>query len=88
MMFYDVVCLKSILGFLMSERTSGVSPVIFSLNVLCPVQPLLSYIMKTGKENTLEDGIHQQRMLTHEKKTNFFELDLASDLAGWIQYET
>ena len=29
MMFYDVLCLKSILGFLLSERTSGVSPVIF-----------------------------------------------------------
>ena len=29
MMFYDVLCLKSILGFLFSERTSGVSPVIF-----------------------------------------------------------
>ena len=31
MMFYDVLCLKSILGFLLSERTSGVSPVIFDL---------------------------------------------------------
>ena len=30
MMFYDVLCLKSILGFLLSERTSGVSPVIFT----------------------------------------------------------
>ena len=30
MIFYDVLCLKSILGFLLSERTSGVSPVIFS----------------------------------------------------------
>ena len=29
MMLYDVLCLKSILGFLLSERTSGVSPVIF-----------------------------------------------------------
>ena len=29
MMFYDVLCLKSILGFLLSEHTSGVSPVIF-----------------------------------------------------------
>ena len=29
-MFYDVLCLKSILGFLLSKRTSGVSPVIFS----------------------------------------------------------
>ena len=28
-MFYDVLCLLSILGFLLSERTSGVSPVIF-----------------------------------------------------------
>ena len=26
MMFYDVLCLKSILGFLSSERTSGISP--------------------------------------------------------------
>ena len=29
MMFYDVLCLKSILGFHLSERNSGVSPVIF-----------------------------------------------------------
>ena len=29
MMFYDVLRLKIILGFLLSERTSGVSPVIF-----------------------------------------------------------
>ena len=29
MMFYDVLCFKSIFGFLLSERTSGVSPVIF-----------------------------------------------------------
>ena len=29
MMFYDVLCLKSNLGFLLSERTSRVSPVIF-----------------------------------------------------------
>ena len=29
MMFYYVLCLQSILGFLLSERTSGVSPVIF-----------------------------------------------------------
>ena len=36
MMFYDVLCLKSILGFLLSERTSGVSPVIFSENpIMC-----------------------------------------------------
>ena len=28
-MFYDVLCLKSNLGSLLSERTSGVSPVIF-----------------------------------------------------------
>ena len=34
MMFYDVLCLKSILGFLLSERTSGVSPAIFPLAVL------------------------------------------------------
>ena len=33
MMFYDVLSLKRILGFLLSERTSGVSPVIFSLEV-------------------------------------------------------
>ena len=30
-MLYDVLCLKSILGFLVSERTSGVSSVIFIL---------------------------------------------------------
>ena len=30
-MFYDVLCLKSILGVFLSERTSGVSPVIFLL---------------------------------------------------------
>ena len=29
MMFYDVLGLKSIPGFLLSERTSGISPVIF-----------------------------------------------------------
>ena len=29
MMFYDVLCLKSIFGFLLSEGTSGVSSVIF-----------------------------------------------------------
>ena len=29
MMFYDFLCLKSILSFLLSERTCGVSPVIF-----------------------------------------------------------
>ena len=29
MMFFDVLCLKSILFFLLSERTSRVSPVIF-----------------------------------------------------------
>ena len=29
-MFFDVLCLKSIIGFLLSERTSGVSPDIFS----------------------------------------------------------
>ena len=29
MMFYDVLCLKSLFGFLLSERTSGVSLVIF-----------------------------------------------------------
>ena len=29
MMFYDVLCLKSIFGFLLSEHTFGVSPVIF-----------------------------------------------------------
>ena len=28
-MFYDVLCLLSILGFLLSERTSSVSPAIF-----------------------------------------------------------
>ena len=28
-MFYDVLCLKSIFDFLLSERPSGVSPVIF-----------------------------------------------------------
>ena len=30
MMFYDVLFLESILGFLLLERTSGVSPVIFN----------------------------------------------------------
>ena len=29
LMFYDVLCLKSILGFLLLERTTGVSTVIF-----------------------------------------------------------
>ena len=33
-MFYDVLCLRSILGFLLSERTSRVSPAIFSLNLV------------------------------------------------------
>ena len=33
MMFYDVLCLKSILGFLLSKRTSGVSPVIFTTSL-------------------------------------------------------
>ena len=37
MMFYDILCLKSILGFLLSERTSGVSPFIFILPA--PFQP-------------------------------------------------
>ena len=31
MIFHVVLCLKGILGFLLSERTSGVSPVIFDL---------------------------------------------------------
>ena len=34
MMFYDVLCLKSILVFLLSERTSGVSPVIFIVIII------------------------------------------------------
>ena len=29
MMIYDVLCIKSILDFLLSERTFGASPVIF-----------------------------------------------------------
>ena len=35
MMFYDVLYLKNILGFLLSKRTSGVSPVIFILCLVC-----------------------------------------------------
>ena len=36
MVFYDVLCPKSILGFLLSERTSGVSLVIFKSRFLSP----------------------------------------------------
>ena len=39
MMLYDVLCLKSILGFLLSERTSGVSPVIFYNFILNSLKP-------------------------------------------------
>ena len=48
-MFYDVLCLKSILGFLLSERTSGVSPVIF-IFIQCQVFFVLnlSNILKRG----------------------------------------
>ena len=31
MIFYEVLCLKSILGFLFSKRMSGVAPVIFEI---------------------------------------------------------
>ena len=40
MVFYDVLCIKSILCFLLSERTSRVSPVIFLK--LCPVKSFLT----------------------------------------------
>ena len=33
MVFYDVLCLKSILGFLLSERSSRVSPLIFYISI-------------------------------------------------------
>ena len=33
-MIYDVLCLKSILGFLLLERTFGVSPVIFTFDCI------------------------------------------------------
>ena len=52
MMFYDILCLESILGFLLTERTSGVSPVIFlisrtcSANANCKLQ-LSEYILCT-----------------------------------------
>ena len=36
MMFYDVLCLKSILGFLLLERTSGFSPEIFLIAISSP----------------------------------------------------
>ena len=34
MVFYAVLCLKNILGFLLLEHTSGVSPVIFSIYMI------------------------------------------------------
>ena len=42
MMFYDVLCLKIILGFLLSKRTSGVSPVVFNSVSKSPWKPLFA----------------------------------------------
>ena len=68
MMFYDVLCLKSILGFFLSERTSGVSSVIFFLfwqidlnyNIFCLLHLLLC-------DNILQN--EQSEVFDKEKQT-------------------
>ena len=53
MMFYDVLSLKNILGFLLSERTSGVSPVIF--RVVVPVDLEKETISSLQAQNCLKE---------------------------------
>ena len=53
MLFFDGLCLKSILGFLLSERTSGVSPVIF--RVVVPVDLEKETISSLQAQNCLKE---------------------------------
>ena len=78
MMFYDVLCVKSIFGFLLSERTSGVSPVIFSLNwptsggEFCKVVQKQIYLVQGVAAN----GAHQILALGMFKEKQVFLPDL------------